>query len=54
MAEHGHVVVDDGQEYFGGQVVAVSGREIRGAALGRVVDNMHHQPHETVDEFLPS
>ena len=53
MAQHGHVVIDDGQKHLAGQIFAICGRKIDRTALGRVVDHVDHEAHEAIYEVLP-
>ena len=42
------------QEHFGRKIFAVCRRQIDRAALGRVVDHVHDQAHESINEIFPS
>ena len=52
-AQHREVVLDQGQKDFGAEVFAVFRREPDGAGLRRMVDDVDHQAHESIDEVLP-
>jgi hypothetical protein len=54
MAEHRHIVIDNGQKNVGRQVFAVGRREIGRPALCRVTDHMHDQPHKAIDKVFPT
>jgi hypothetical protein len=54
MPQNCHVVVHDGKKHFSRQILAIGRRQIDRAALGRVVDDMHHEPHEPINEVFPS
>jgi hypothetical protein len=53
MAEDRQVIVDDGQENLGGEVLAVGGGEAQRPALGGVVDDVDYEAHVAVNEVFP-
>ena len=53
MSQHGKIVVDNGKKDLGRQIFAIRGAEPDRAALGRVIDDVDHEAHESVNEILP-
>ena len=53
MAQDGHVVIDDREEHFRRQILAVGRRKIDATALSRMVDYVNHESHESINEILP-
>lgn len=53
MTQHVHILAHHGQKNLGYQILTVFRTQPQRAALGRVVDHVHNQPHEAVDEIFP-
>ena len=53
IPQQGIVALNDGQEDLGTKVVAILGVQANAAGLGRMVDDVDHQPYEAIDEVLP-
>lgn len=53
LAENRIVVVDDGEHNLGGEVFAIARRQHDRTTLSRVIDDVHDQAHEPVDEVFP-
>jgi hypothetical protein len=46
-------VIDNCQEHFGRQILTVLVGQANGPRLGGVIDHMHYQAQESIDEIFP-
>lgn len=53
LAENRVVVVDDREHDLRGEILAIARRQHNRATLSRVIDDVHDQAHEPVDEVFP-